>query len=1178
MARYDWPRGRKSTDAPGLRQIHNSRLRGDVSFAALQAETPADGGATPIVHAAPVRGGGPHDDLLWLPIGPSTVINGQNAFNARVAGRVRDIQVAPDGSRVYAATAGGGVWCLFTGGAEQWIPLNTWVPALGVDQLGKTADALAVGSLLVQWNTPSPGTDTVFVGTGELAPTRRGTPGNKFGGVGVLFAQDPAGAVLANPLANPWQREGKNMVGFGIFRLTQNPTDSTELVAATSRGLYRRQGAPTINSDWERITATPFDFDPDTARDVTDAVWTPAHTAPSRPARLWVALKDEASVFSSDTGVYVSETGAQGPFTKVSLPGRDAASRLTIGAAQHDPDVVYVLGKGPKLWRIDDKTAVKVDHVPPALFGSGDSDQSDYDQAVAVHPDDDNIVTIGGAAVEKSDAALFRSSVSGSAGAGWDFGFTNEAHPESDATWIGRGVHPDVHVIRYARTAAGFDMWVGCDGGVFRSVRAGTASSFAGVNTGLASLQCGYVVSHPTNDVLVLAGTQDNGTLLRTGDTLWRHVYSGDGGGLALSPVPPPTPAAGASPDGLDFVRQFFQAGWDLSGPGTGPVQRAAPPGESDKHKQQREESEALEFRASSFYSSPGVVTKAGTARLAIGTNRLWLSDNWGASWSTIPSGVDPRGGADPDNDTDADHGAILVVRWRDANRVVVLFNSAVVEYTDPGPGGGRWSERVLTNHSTSCGDFSDGDIVDSMSFLPERATFTDMAVHDPVAGSLYVTTTGDPDAPNMDTLWWFDGTATWRRTHLRRDDTAAPAYAVAIDPDDSHVVYVGTAIGVHRGTNIGTVAAPVWTWSRLFNGLPEAPVQDLSIFAAGTPRLRLLRAAIESRGVWEVDLDHPAVPTTYLRVHRYDSRRQLPTPLAEPVVNCGYHDPDRLIGGGFEWFKSPDLTFRPAPRPATVAFSGPPPVTDSSSVWAFSTALHRVDPAVRATDQVDDQLRAAIDRFRAANALAGAAGTIDQPLWNAVVTPAATFTDPWSFPAPVGEATEADLDELVFPHRARPPLGDSLDAGPTRIDVLVHHRHPVPVAGADVSVTVLMLAVAVADSTNAGAWAALPIPALLKQGIVDVLHGSATAVPGPWVVADTTHPVLHPTGTLEARTPRSVTFEVDLSTQLGTRMLFLAAVRSSADDVQVANLTGATLQDLVLGCHSVAVRSLFVI
>ena len=136
-----------------------------------------------------------------------------------------------------------------------------------------------------------------------------------------------------------------------------------------------------------------------------------------------------------------------------------------------------------------------------------------------------------------------------------------------------------------------------------------------------------------------------------------------------------------------------------------------------------------------------------------------------------------------------------------------------------------------------------------------------------------------------MDTLWWFDGKKKFYPTGLRNNGTKAPAFSVICDPEDPDTVYVGTAMGVWKGRIDASGATPAWTWEMYSIGLPEAFVQDLSIYwnpAAPNGGLKLLRAAVQSRGVWEVDISaNPAsVGRTYLRVHALDTRRIAPTSL----------------------------------------------------------------------------------------------------------------------------------------------------------------------------------------------------------------------------------------------------------------------------------------------------------
>jgi hypothetical protein len=129
----------------------------------------------------------------------------------------------------------------------------------------------------------------------------------------------------------------------------------------------------------------------------------------------------------------------------------------------------------------------------------------------------------------------------------------------------------------------------------------------------------------------------------------------------------------------------------------------------------------------------------------------------------------------------------------------------------------------------------------------------------------------------------------------------------------------VGTSVGVVQGalTIGGTVAAPTfaWTWTQLMNGLPEAVVQDLSIFKAAG--LKLLRAATQARGVWELDIANSTVqPLSYLRLYRTDTRRVLPTPTGGDLLNGDPNNPTH-------WDDSPDV----------IVDSGPPPAIPPSEI-----------------------------------------------------------------------------------------------------------------------------------------------------------------------------------------------------------------------------------------------------
>ncbi len=117
---------------------------------------------------------------------------------------------------------------------------------------------------------------------------------------------------------------------------------------------------------------------------------------------------------------------------------------------------------------------------------------------------------------------------------------------------------------------------------------------------------------------------------------------------------------------------------------------------------------------------------------------------------------------------------------------------------------------------------------------------------------------------------------------------SARRRWASSSIPTTATRVYVGTSVGVVKGTLTigGTAAAPTyaWAWEQFVNGLPEAAVQDLSI--RSYPGVKLLRVALQSRGVWETDIGNStSTPLTYLRLYRTDTRRVLPTPTSGPLL-----------------------------------------------------------------------------------------------------------------------------------------------------------------------------------------------------------------------------------------------------------------------------------------------------
>ena len=189
--------------------------------------------------------------------------------------------------------------------------------------------------------------------------------------------------------------------------------------------------------------------------------------------------------------------------------------------------------------------------------------------------------------------------------------------------------------------------------------------------------------------------------------------------------------------------------------------------------------------------------------------------------------------------------------------------------------------------------------------------------------------------------------------------------------------------------------------------GLPEAAVQDLAIFSDPAVPLKLLRAALQARGAWEVDLLAPCDEKTYLRVHGFDMRRRASTSLTDPLSAAGAAD--------LQLFRSPDINVRPALPTAAAqvpaspaiapAFGGPDP---SFALWTFQTAFRSLVPACLPTGRWSNAFESQLVSWKSANGL-GTGKSVDAATWNNVVTQAHVWQPPWDGDGP----TEADLLQL---------------------------------------------------------------------------------------------------------------------------------------------------------------------
>lgn len=1162
--RYDWPAGPRRRDDPAGRAIHLQQFRPGVDPLTITPVTPAP--PTRKRSEAAPRNLPVGNQNLWFPIGPTTMTNGQAGGTPNVAGRIRDLQIEPGaGLRVYAASAGGGVWFSADRG-DTWRPLDEWQTS---DRgQGNKASAMSCGAIYVIWGNQADGSaDVVWAGTGETSLTPNGqlalsgaAPGGpQIGGAvaGIGFLnRDPAVA------GGAWQivkgglpaAEPDTLRGESFYRIVADPDpgNKDQLVAATTKGLYlKAHGA----AAWTRIAS----FVPSIAVQPMDVVLTRQATG----VRIWVASASAVMVaeFAQPPATPINPTALT--FKSVALPGVYTET-LTGGAIvgtclqlATDGTKVYVLGRGvlpegrtippAAMWTINAAapivagptsgiTATALTGTPPDVFMSA-GDQSAYDMCIAAHPTTPGRVYIGGAAASTStgyNGAIYRCETTATA---------------VTPTMIGEGTHADVHILRVGPSPSGPGgkraVWTGTDGGVFRSDADGDPGTFVARNDGLAVLQPGFVANHPTNPGIVVAGFQDNGTAIRTGDGVWYQSFRGDGGGVAFDPV-----------STNRYFRQYTYAAWESSDHGAiAPIQRNQARTVVTKMKT----SEAIESDSSLFYSGCDAVALGGDTHLVLGSDRVWYSRDWGRSWVTLPSATDPRGGDNPNLSQDvletlktpagqplsvnyvekvgsndccsttragkgpAGNGIVTVrtsVAPNDAAgnlvlRVLALYSSGLVwlvgTRAPAATGPFTWAPVVnvpIKNPVAASADETTFQNGQPLAYLPAPSVVSDVFVQDPARGTLgscYVTTTGwtysrtGGPTIELDTLWFFDGTNKWFPTGLSTtkpggtwavaaDRIKAPALAVVVDPDDHTIVYVGTSVGVVKGvlTVGGTAAAPTyaWAWSQFMNGLPEAAVQDLSIFKGSG--LKLLRAATQSRGVWEVDLATPvSQPLSYLRLFKTDTRRVLPTPTTGDLLKGDERNP-------VLWHESPDV------------------VIDASGI---------------------------------------------------------------AYTAPL---TEAQLDALLKLAAPTDVARVSTAARKVKVHVLVHHRvQDLTIPANQIKIALLRHALPANGTVPIGPlWAALVAAAPGNAAPAALPDGWAKASAQLWQ---------SPSGPVDPRLPRAVTFDVDMSADpTGTALVFLAVVMNTSNQISNTDLAlgggaanqATTADQLVVASPRVAAKS----
>ena len=394
----------------------------------------------------------------WTNLGPIEQPGNSGTGQPNGNGRLNAIAFHPTNPDIiYVGAPSGGLWITNDGGTT-WNSYTDDLPTLGVS------------AIAINYDDP----DIIYIGTGDR-------DAGDASGLGVMKSTD--GGVTFDFANNGI---GNQTVGWLLI----HPGFPDELLAATSGGLFKTTNG---GNNWTLVQSGNF-------------------------KNMAYKTDDPEVVFATSNGNFYRSTDGGDTWTKITSV-ISSSSRGVIGVTPADPDVVYfhtVNGSAYNAtYRSDDAglTFTQKATSPNIMSwgcNGGSSGQGWYDLAVAVDPEDANVLYSGGVNIWKSDNGA----------AGWFI----RAHWYGDCNVA--AVHADCHVL--AVNPVNNRLYAGVDGGIYWTDDGGV--NWTEITSGLAISQVYKIGQARLNKDKVMNGYQDNGTATYLGeDDGFLTVMGGDG-------------------------------------------------------------------------------------------------------------------------------------------------------------------------------------------------------------------------------------------------------------------------------------------------------------------------------------------------------------------------------------------------------------------------------------------------------------------------------------------------------------------------------------------------------------------------------------------------------------------------------------------------------------------------
>ncbi len=430
----------------------------------------------------------------WSLTGPtSTSSNGG-------IGRANRVAFHPTNSNIiFAATASGGLWKT-TNGGNSWVPLTDGIPNLSLTGVAINPTDPSIIYILTG---DSDGYNGVF--------STKGINGWNKPSTGVLKSTDGG---------TTWRYTGLTFLNTDekdAFKLLIHPTNPDILFVSAGSQIYRTLDA---GDTWTTVYSGNIIYD--------------MEFKPGDPSYVY-ACGERKFLRSTNGGASFTNTYTL-PDTITNTAFKSMRTCLAVTA--DNSNYVYILAApttsvSPSFFRglflsTDAGGTFNLKSNSPSVLvdgPGGDKDQSSYDMALAVHPDEFGTVVSAGTNVYRSTNS----------------GVTNNHIPDAN------GYHGDVHDLAF--NPLDNKLYMACDGGIYVSSNEGVDWNIKSGN--LAITQYYKFDNHSTQTNYVIAGAQDNGTHLRTSSsTVFDRVWIKDGTDCVMHPSNP------------DVFYCGFQDGW----------------------------------------------------------------------------------------------------------------------------------------------------------------------------------------------------------------------------------------------------------------------------------------------------------------------------------------------------------------------------------------------------------------------------------------------------------------------------------------------------------------------------------------------------------------------------------------------------------------------------------------